>query len=116
VVVTEVALSFVLLVGSGLMMRSFVALQRANPGYDPNGVLTFFIPTPRLPAPEARQAFVRDLRARLLAIPGVQAVTAAAPLPLDGRDGLARWGTEEALSDPSKFQQALVRNTTGSSA
>ena len=108
VVVTEVALSFVLLVGSGLMMRSFVALQRANPGYDPNGVLTFFIPNPRLPSPEARQAFVRDLRARLLAIPGVQAVTAATPLPLDGRDGLARWGTEEALTDPSKFQQATV--------
>jgi putative ABC transport system permease protein len=108
VVVTEVALSFVLLVGSGLMIRSFVALQRANPGFDPNGVLTFFIPNPRLPSPEARQAFVRDLRARLLAIPGVQAVTAAAPLPLDGRDGLARWGTEEALTDPSKFQQATV--------
>jgi putative ABC transport system permease protein len=36
----------------------------------------------------------------------VQAVTAASPLPLEPRDGLARWGTEEALSDPAKFQQA----------
>jgi putative ABC transport system permease protein len=108
VVIVEVALSFVLLVGSGLMIRSFVALQRANPGYDANGVLTFFLPNLRMPAPEARQAFVRDLRARLLAVPGVEAVTAATPLPLDGRDALARWGTEEALADPTRFQQATV--------
>jgi predicted permease len=108
VVVTEVALSFVLLVGSGLMIRSFVALQRADPGYNADGVLTFFIPNPRLPDPAARQAFVRDLKARLQALPGVQAATAASPLPLDGRDGLVRWGTEEALSDQSKFQQATA--------
>jgi putative ABC transport system permease protein len=108
VVIVDVALSFVLLVGSGLMIRSFVALQRANPGYDANGVLTFFLPNLRMPAPEARQAFVRDLRARLLAVPGVEAVTAATPLPLDGRDALARWGTEEALADPTRFQQATV--------
>jgi putative ABC transport system permease protein len=108
VVIAEVALSFVLLVGSGLMIRSFVAFQRANPGYIPDGVLTFFIPNPRLPDPAARQAFVRDLRTRLLALPGVQAATAANPLPLDGREGLVRWGTEEASADPSKFQQATL--------
>jgi putative ABC transport system permease protein len=106
VVVVEVALSFVLLVGSGLMIRSFVTLQRADPGYDPNGVLTFFIPNLRLPDPQARQAFVRDLRTRLSSLPGVQAASAANPLPLDGRDGLVRWGTEEALTDATKFQQA----------
>ena len=62
VVVLEVALAFVLLVGSGLMVRSFVALQRAQPGYDPNGVLTFLIPNLPIPDDKARQAFVRDLR------------------------------------------------------
>jgi len=41
VVVAEVALCFVLLIGSGLMIRSFLALQRIDPGFDPNGVLTF---------------------------------------------------------------------------
>ena len=63
VVVLEVALAFVLLVGSGLMVRSFIALQRAQPGYDPNGVLTFLIPNLPIPDDQARQAFVRDLRA-----------------------------------------------------
>jgi predicted permease len=110
VVVLEVALAFVLLVGSGLMMRSFVALQRAHPGYDPNGVLTFFLPNLRLPDDQARQAFVRDLRARLQALPGVTAVTAAGPLPLDPRDSLVRYGTEEAASDPAKFGQATMHS------
>ena len=106
VVTIEVALSFVLLVGCGLMIRSFVALQRAEPGYDYNQVLTFSTPNLRLPDPDARQAFVRNLRERLKALPGVVGVTAAGPLPLTGGIGLGRWGTEEALVDPSKFQQA----------
>jgi putative ABC transport system permease protein len=108
VVVLEVALAFVLLVGSGLMIRSFVALQRAQPGYDPNGVLTFLVPNLPLPEAAARQAFVRDLRTRLASLPGVTSVTAAAPLPLDPRDAMARYGTEEALADPTKFGQATV--------
>jgi predicted permease len=108
VVMIEVALSFVLLVGSGLMIRSFVALQRADPGYDSRGVLTFLVQNLQLPNPPARQAFVRDLRARIEAMPGVAAATAASPLPLDGRPGLARYGTEEALADPTKFGQATV--------
>jgi predicted permease len=110
VVVLEVALAFVLLVGSGLMMRSFVALQRAYPGYDPNGVLTFFLPNLRLPDDPARQAFVRDLRARLQALPGVVAVTAAGPLPLEPRDSLVRYGTEQAATDPARFGQATMHS------
>jgi putative ABC transport system permease protein len=108
VVVAEVALSFVLLVGSGLMIRSFVALQRTDPGYDPNGVLTFVVPTPPLPDSAARATFVRELTTRFAGLPGVTAVTAAQPLPLDGGTANARWGTAEAATDPSKFQQANV--------
>jgi predicted permease len=108
VVVLEVALAFVLLVGSGLMVRSFIALQRAQPGYDPNGVLTFLIPNLPIPDDQARQAFVRDLGAKLAALPGVVGVTAASPLPLDPRESLVRYGSEEALADPTKFGQATV--------
>ena len=108
VVTIEVALCFCLLVGSGLMIRSFIALQRAQPGYDPRNVLTFLIPNLREPNPMARQAFMANLKGRLHALPGVVAVTAASPLPLDGRAGLARWGTEEARSDPTRFRQAAA--------
>ena len=109
VVIAEVALSFVLLVGSGLMIRSFIALQRVEPGYDSTRLLTFFVPNLLLPQPEARQAFQRDFQARLASMPGVTDVTAANPFPLDGRIANARWGTEVAASDPTKFQQADVR-------
>ncbi len=106
VVMAEVALSFVLLIGCGLMLRSFFALQRVEPGYDPNGVLTFFIAGGRPDGPEARAAFARQLQERLRAIPGVTGVTAASPLPLDGGIANLRWGPEAAVTDPSKFQQA----------
>ncbi|HEX5436948.1 MAG TPA: ABC transporter permease [Gemmatimonadaceae bacterium] len=106
VVMAEVALSFVLLVGSGLMVRSFIALEHVDPGFDPNGVLTFFFRNTHTRGADERAAFIRQLHDRLAALPGVQAVTAANPLPLDGGLSNARWGTEQALADPSAFQQA----------
>jgi putative ABC transport system permease protein len=105
VVVTEVALSFILLVGAGLMLRSFVALGRIDPGFDPNHVLTFGL-APQARQPGERLAFMQQVRDRLLAIPGVTGVTAATPLPLDGQLVNGRWGTEAAVADPSKFRQA----------
>ncbi|MCI0663578.1 MAG: ABC transporter permease [Acidobacteria bacterium] len=108
VVIAEVALSFVLLIGCGLMLRSFIALQRTDPGYDPNGVLTFFLPNTRASGEEGRRAFIRELHTRLSALPGVQSVTAASPLPLDGLIGTGRYGTDAALADPRAFQQANV--------
>src|SRR5205823_4801863 len=80
VVVTEVALSFILLVGAGLMLRTVLALGRVNPGFDPNHVLTFSL-APQAPQPGEREGFMRQIRERLLAIPGVSDVTAALPLP-----------------------------------
>jgi predicted permease len=106
--VTQVALALVLLVGAGLMFRSLVSLQRAEPGYDPEHLLTFLLPDLRLPDPDARRDFANGLQQRLRDLPNVEAVTAANPLPLDGRIGLARWGPEEALSDPSRFTQAAA--------
>jgi putative ABC transport system permease protein len=106
VVVAEVALSFVLLVGLGLMVRSFIALQRANPGYDTSGVLTF-VANSRGRDADQRMAFLQQVRDRLRALPGVTGVTAGSCLPLDGCVALARWGTEAARADPSKFQQMM---------
>ena len=108
VVVAEAALAFVLLIGCGLMIRSFIELQRAHPGYDAENVLTFVVQNPQL-APPARMAFKQQLRERLLAVPGVRAATASQSLPLDGGTQSLRWGKEDALSDPTAFQQGDVR-------
>jgi putative ABC transport system permease protein len=106
IVVIEVALCFVLLVGSGLMFRSFLELQRIDAGFDPRNLLTFQLlggrPGPQ--PPEGRDAIARQIADRLRAIPGVQAVTASFPFPLGGDFSTIRWGLEEALSDMSKFQ------------
>jgi predicted permease len=103
-VIAEVALSFVLLVGSGLMFRSFLALQNINPGYDPHNLLTFQILGAGSPNPQQRAATAREIHNRLAALPGVQSVTAAGPFPLTGNFYPIRWGTAQALADPGKFQ------------
>ena len=108
VVMSEVALSFVLLVGSGLMFRSFFELQRIDPGFDPHRLLVFQVAgTPQnADTPEKRAVFVRAVADRLRAVPGVESVTAAGPFPLAVEFFPIRWGTEEALADASKFQAA----------
>jgi predicted permease len=107
-VVAEVALAFVLLVGSGLMIRTFIALQNANPGFDPSNVMTFLIQNNRAQGQEARAAFQRTMLERLKAIPGVVDATSGGPMPLDGQNSLARFGPLEAATDPAKFQQAIA--------
>src|ERR1051325_9769115 len=106
VVVVEVALAFVLLIGSGLMFRTFLNIQRVNLGFDPRGLLTFQLLGNIGNTPQERDNFKRQLRDQLDAIPGVQNVTASFPLPLAGGFSPVRWGGAEAQADPSKFQAA----------
>lgn len=105
VAVAEVALSFVLLIGSGLMVRSFIALQHIDPGFDARNLLTFQLLGGRGgPQPQQRAACVREIQARLRALGGVESVTAASPFPLTGGFSTIRWGKEAALADPGKYQ------------
>jgi putative ABC transport system permease protein len=106
VVVAEVALAFVLLIGSGLMVRTFINIQRVNMGFDPRGLLTFQLLGNIGNTPQERDTFKRQLREQLGAIPGVKSVTASNPLPLAGGFSPVRWGGAEAQNDPSKFQAA----------
>ena len=109
VVVLEIALAFVLLIGSGLMFRSFLALQRIDPGFDSHGLLTFQVLGINRDqnSPEKRAAIIQEIRQQLQAIPGVQSVTGCDRFPLAGGFfGVVRWGTDEALSDASKYQEA----------
>ncbi|WP_205507899.1 ABC transporter permease, partial [Myxococcus vastator] len=89
-VVGETALAVLLLVCAGLLLRSFVHLQRAEPGFDPEGVLTVKVDLPPLHygfGTAAPAAFYDTLLGRLRALPGVEQVGAVNGLPLDG----ARW-------------------------
>jgi putative ABC transport system permease protein len=105
VVVAEVALSYVLLIGSGLMFRSFLELQRIDPGFDPRALLTFqVLGIPDSYTPQQLAAITHQIQATLRAIPGIQNVAASYPFPLTGGFSPIRWGTGEALVDASKFQ------------
>jgi len=105
VVVIEVALCFVLLVGSGLMFRSFRDLEHVNPGFEAQGLLTFQV-LGRLggQTSASRAAAVREIQQRLQAIPGIQSVTGSDIFPLAGGFSPIRWGTMDAGQDASKFQ------------
>ena len=78
-VATEVALSLVLLVGAGLMVRTLAALWKVDPGFNPDHALTFSLSlpiTPNTPASESR-ARLRDLQKTIRDVPGVTAVSIA---------------------------------------
>jgi putative ABC transport system permease protein len=98
-VVAEIALAVVLVVGAGLMVRSFLRLQNVNPGFDPNNILTL-----RLTLPEARykedsqtRAFFEQAEQRVRSLPGVTAVGSTARLPLKGY----RWTSEMTIEGHS---------------
>ena len=74
-VVAEVALALMLLVGSSLLLRAFVTMQRVELGVDPARILTMRVPLPSQRYPDAarRAAFFKELLPRIAAVPGVAA-------------------------------------------
>jgi putative ABC transport system permease protein len=84
-IVGEVALAFVLLIGAGLMLKSFVRLLRVDPGLDPQRVLTMDIPLPGAKYSDLQAAaFFQQALERVRVLPGVEAAAAVYPLPLSG--------------------------------
>jgi putative ABC transport system permease protein len=81
-VVGEVSLALLLLVGAGLLLRSFFRVIAADPGFRPEGVLTASLPLPdtRFPEDAQRAAFVGRLLETLRALPGVEAASGTLPL------------------------------------
>ncbi len=96
-VVGEIGLSVVLLIGVGLMVKSFAALQEVDPGFESAGVLTFRIELPNgaYPESEQRSAFFDQLEERALALPGVTGFGAISQLPLSGSGPLAPYAYDE---------------------
>jgi len=89
-VVTEIALSLVLLVGAGLMIQSFLRLRQVNIGLDPKNVFTatVLLPRAKYSSEGQRTAFFKQLVEHVRSIPGVQAAGATGTLPLTGNN----WG------------------------
>ena len=82
-VVAEIAMSVVLLLGAGLLLRTFLNLQRADLGFEPRGVLTMrlTLPQQKYPTGEAITTFFEQLVERVRAVPGVTAAGMTSQLP-----------------------------------
>ena len=85
-VISEVALALVLLVGAGLMLRSFQQLQAVDPGFDPHHLLTLEVAAggKAYRTGPSRIRFFEQLRPRLEALPGVESVSLINHLPISG--------------------------------
>lgn len=83
-VVLQVAISLMLLIGAGLLVRSFSRLLRVDPGFDPQNVLTMNVslPTVKYADTQKQIAFFDDLVRRVSALPGVRSAAISAALPL----------------------------------
>lgn len=91
-VVAEVALSLVLLIGAGLLIRSYYYLQSASPGFNPNGVLSLrlSLPTTRYATPESVYNFYKQLNEKVKQLPGIDFIGTNYSLPLSSTS--AAWG------------------------
>ena len=86
-VVSEVAVAVMLLVGAGLLLRSFVSLRNVNPGFNPRHVLSLQLSVPGSKSSEGQLTdFRRQVVERVAALPGVASVALTRDLPLSGVD------------------------------
>ncbi|MFZ0923566.1 MAG: FtsX-like permease family protein, partial [Candidatus Acidiferrales bacterium] len=108
-IVAEIAISLALLVGAGLLLRSFAQLRNANIGVDPHNVLTMRLnlPPARFKTLEAQRQFVDQLVARTIRIPGVARAGVSTEIPVDG--GNNGYVTVPGNTNP-KLANQLVEN------
>jgi putative ABC transport system permease protein len=106
-VIAEVALALVLLVGAGLMMRSFMFLQKTDIGADPSRTLTFRVglPEAQFPDNEAAPRFFAQLIPKLASLPGVESAAATTSLPAQGNIGIRAF-ILEGEPEPAQLQDA----------
>jgi len=114
-VVAEVALGLVLLVGAGLMMRSFGLLVNINPGFDPKNVMTGRISMAgsAYETSEQRVGYVNQTLERLKALPGVESAAFVAPMPFSGGNVGSDFRIEgHPKPEPGKEPSASNRSVT----
>jgi len=108
-VIGEVAISFVLLIGAGLLINSFLHLRKLDPGFRADHLLTMKVDLSEVKYPDRdrRAAFFDEVIRRVLALPGVQSAAVANNLPLT-YDGDSMFVSVEGLPDPPPDQQPDV--------
>jgi predicted permease len=99
----QTGLALVLLIGSGLLMKSFWALRHVDPGYETRDLMTFQIApdNPSLNTPEAMAQFHLGFMDRIRALPGVQSVGVVENVPLNEGTAMSPFRTSDMSSDPS---------------
>jgi putative ABC transport system permease protein len=115
-VIAEVALSLVLLVGAGLLIKSFFHLLNTDPGYDTARVLSVTLPLSRsrYPQPEQQISLIERVIERIASLPGVEAVGATTLLPLGERDLVNTFNIEgRPAPPPGQRPTARNQNVTG---
>ncbi|HXS96951.1 MAG TPA: ABC transporter permease [Candidatus Limnocylindrales bacterium] len=113
-VVAEFALSLVLLIGAGLLIRSFVRLEKVPPGFNPQGVLSMQVSAtgPKYAKPTDRNNFMEEIHRRIAALPGVQAVGMVSSLPLTGSVGWGGIKVEGYQPPPGQELQVDIRTAS----
>jgi putative ABC transport system permease protein len=108
-VVSEIALALVLLIGAGLMIRSFIRLHEVNPGFNSRNVLTMSVALLRVKYPEEQKvaSIFQQLPLKLATVPGVQSAAAIKDLPLAGSD-TSDYFAIEGRPDPPANDRPLV--------
>jgi putative ABC transport system permease protein len=113
-IVSEVALAFVLLTGAGLLINSFFRLQQVDTGFNSVKVITAGVPIPRtrFPQPEPLLQYLRLIRERVGSVPGVRDVAFTNALPMEGwGDGMpfliAGRETVDRANRPSCFYKRV---------
>jgi putative ABC transport system permease protein len=112
-VVLQVAVSLVLLIGSGLLMKSFGELRGVDPGFRTQNILTaeIALSSSRYEDAESRIEFFRSLQERVQALPGVEAVTFASQLPIrNPGNNVAIWSPERPPATNTDANFAFQRN------
>jgi putative ABC transport system permease protein len=108
-VVSEIALALVLLIGAGLLIRSFWRVQQVDPGFDPRGVLTMRVSLPAAKYKTGQQvaAFYESVIERVKTLPGVQAAAVGAGLALAGAPDTSFFVEGKPRPAPGKYPQAF---------
>jgi putative ABC transport system permease protein len=114
IVIGEIALSLVLLVGAGLLGRSFVRLLTADKGFDPENVLSFslYLPFASYPQPEQQTRYFGEAIESVAALPGVAGAAAISELPLGGDGTNGGIGIEGRTDPPGSEPLAEKRIVT----